>query len=105
MGFFDKFTGKKIDEYATEAKESGIRLIDVRTPSEFGRGHLPGALNIPLDTIATASQKLPDKDETLYVYCQSGNRSGRAVKQLTASGYTNVTNIGGFGMYRGPVEK
>lgn len=76
--------------------DSGATLIDVRTPAEFAQGALPGALNIPLQTIPGASSRF-DSDDTLLVYCRSGSRSMFAQQYLQRMGFNNVHNIGAYG--------
>lgn len=77
-------------------------LIDVRTKEEFILGHIPNAINIPLDTI---KEDIAEKDAEIYLYCRSGNRSATAKKQLEEYGFTNVTDIGGIHQYVGELEK
>jgi phage shock protein E len=78
--------------------KSGALLIDVRTPSEFSAGHLPSAINIPLDQIETAlPRRVTDKSQVLLLHCQSGMRSGLANKKLKALGYSNAFNVGSYG--------
>ncbi len=87
---------------ATEAKtimdEGGDYVIlDVRTEEEFAEGHVPGAILIPHDRInAQASEKLPDKDKLILVYCRSGRRSKLAAEALLALGYKNIKEFGGI---------
>ena len=70
-------------------------LLDVRTQGEFDSGHAQGAILMPHDQVnEKASSVLTDKNQTIKVYCRSGNRAGKAVKTLKALGYTNVENIG-----------
>ena len=78
-------------------------LIDVRTPGEYASGHIPSAINIPYDTIA---EKLPtdDKNARIVVYCRSGSRSAAADKTLKSLGYTDVTDFGGVGNWKGSLE-
>lgn len=77
--------------------ETGYILLDVRTTSEFAEKHIPGAINIPNETIGTEQiPELPDKDQLILVYCRSGNRSKRASEKLVALGYTNVVEFGGI---------
>ncbi|MBQ9022077.1 MAG: rhodanese-like domain-containing protein [Eggerthellaceae bacterium] len=104
MGFFDMlFGGSNFSEYVEQAKENGATLVDVRSEGEFANGHIEGAINIPLNSFHRASKKLRDKDATIYIYCASGSRSGSAANALKSMGYTDVTNIGGIGFYRGAV--
>lgn len=105
MGIFDMLKGGGIDDYAAEALEKGYTLVDVREPDEFAQGHIPGAINMPLSTLAASMNAIANRDEVLYVYCLSGGRSGRACNALRQAGFTNVTNIGGIKSYRGPIER
>ena len=83
-------------------EESGYIILDVRTPEEFADKHIPGALNIPNETIGTAEiPELPDKDQLILVYCRSGNRSKQASEKLAALGYTNIVEFGGINNWPG----
>jgi rhodanese-related sulfurtransferase len=75
---------------------SGIQLIDVRTLQEFNEGHIQGATNLPLDKIIAGAVPESAKDQKLYLYCRSGNRSAEAKKVLEKSGYTNIVDLGGM---------
>lgn len=75
-------------------------LVDVRTPEEYAAGHIPTAINIPLDTIA-ATFPVEKKDARIIVYCRSGNRSGQAQKILFEQGYGDVYNFGGISRWTG----
>ena len=70
-------------------------VIDVRTASEYASGHLEGAVNIDFQSPEFAS-RISDLDEELdyIVYCQSGNRSARAVAEMTDEGLS-VQDAGG----------
>jgi rhodanese-related sulfurtransferase len=84
-----------ITEYSQKDIKDGI-LIDVRTPKEFGMGHLENALNI--NWLDARFQKHFDsipKDRKLYLYCKKGGRSARAQKLLDSLGYRNVVNLEG----------
>ena len=68
-------------------------LVDVRSPAEFASGHVQGAVNLPLDRLASdALAVLPDKSAPLVLYCISGARSEMAAQWLRQAGYTQVTN-------------
>lgn len=69
-------------------------IIDVREPNEFAAGNVAGAINIPLSSLVKhASDNLDvPKNAKIIVYCNSGNRSGVAMKILQDLGYTDVTN-------------
>ena len=83
-------------------EESGYIILDVRTPEEFADKHIPGAVNIPNETIAAEEiPELPYKDQLILVYCRSGNRSKQASEKLAALGYTNVAEFGGINSWPG----
>ena len=85
-------------------KETGYRILDVRTPEEYLAEHIPGAINIPNETIGREEiPELPEKDQLILVYCRSGNRSKQASQKLAALGYTNVVEFGGI--YDWPGER
>ena len=85
-------------------EESGYIILDVRTPEEFADKHIPGAINIPNETIGTAEiPELPDKDQLILVYCRSGNRSKQASEKLVALGYTNIVEFGGINDWPGEI--
>jgi thioredoxin len=71
-------------------------ILDVRTPSEFGEGHIQNALNIDWNGSSFDAQvsKL-DKNTTVFVYCLSGGRSGSAASQLRSNGFKNVLELDG----------
>jgi phage shock protein E len=72
-------------------------LIDVRSPEEFGSGHIKNAINIPVDKIAAEIKNtVPDKEKTIVVYCRSGRRSAIAEQTLKDLGYKNVINAGKY---------
>ena len=83
-------------------EESSYMILDVRTPEEFADKHIPGAINIPNETISTEEiPELPDKDQLILVYCRSGNRSKQASEKLAALGYTNIVEFGGINDWPG----
>lgn len=102
MGFLAKLFGgnagyDNIDANAYETdyfKKNNHILIDVRTKAEFNRGHIPGAKNYPLNTLANDLKRL-SKDKPIIVVCQSGNRSRSGAKILVNAGFDNVINLKG----------
>lgn len=86
--------------------EDDYVILDARTQAEYDEGHIPGAILIPRDTVATAAEDaLPDKDQLILVYCRSGNRSKQASQTLVDLGYTNVVEFGGINSWPYEVEK
>ena len=74
--------------------EEGALLLDVRTPEEFAEGHLPGALNIPVDQVAKRLDEVGPKDKPVVVYCRTGRRSGLAAVTLEKAGFQSVHDLG-----------
>lgn len=82
-------------------KENEYTIVDVRTKSEYDEGHLVGAINIPYDEIDRNTNL--DKDNVIFVYCKSGNRSGKAYSTLKSLGYT-VYDLGAYSSIDLPKE-
>ena len=93
LGSFEVFA-----EDAIEAKKlSSPILIDVRTDAEWNNGYIETAIHIPLDIILQKIELVTEnKEQNIYLYCRSGNRSGKAEKALQGIGYKNAKNIGGI---------
>ena len=73
---------------------AGARLLDVRSPEEYARGHLAGALNIPVQELDRRVAEVGPTDGELVVYCRSGHRSSRAAEILRQHGFSKVHNLG-----------
>ena len=83
-------------------EESGYIILDVQTAQEYSEKHIPGAINIPNETIGTEDiPELPDKEQLILVYCRSGNRSKQASEKLVKLGYTNIVEFGGINDWTG----
>ena len=72
--------------------DKGTRVIDVREPSEYRTGHIPGVELIPLATVASAASSW-DKSEPIVIICRSGNRSMQAANTLKGQGFETVYNV------------
>jgi len=72
-------------------------LIDVRTPVEFEAGHIPGAVNVPLDELRSRLGELREvlHDHDVVLVCRSGNRAGQAQQALHAAGLTSPAVLSG----------
>lgn len=79
-------------------KQDGT-FLDVRTNAEFAAGHLPRAINIPLDSLRQNLNRI-DKNKPVYVNCQSGLRSYIACRILSAHGFTCSNLSGGYRFYQ-----
>ncbi|MBQ2697297.1 MAG: FAD-dependent oxidoreductase [Clostridia bacterium] len=75
-----------------------VVVLDVRTDGEFARGHIEGALHIPVDSLRGRIDELP-KGKTLYVHCQSGLRSYVACRMLSQHGFDCYNLAGGYRFY------
>ena len=85
--------------------EDDYVILDARTQAEYDEGHIPGAILIPHDTVATAAEDAPpDKGQLILVYCRSGNRSKQASQALVDLGYTNIVEFGGINSWPYEVE-
>ena len=72
-------------------------LVDVRREGEYAGLHIPGALNIPNDSIAAGKPaELPDPNAEIMLYCRTGRRAEEAKQKLAEMGYTHVRNAGGI---------
>ncbi|TGN40279.1 rhodanese-like domain-containing protein [Marinobacter confluentis] len=69
--------------------------IDVRSEAEHQQNHIDGDPLIPHGNIvAEVTERFPDKDTEINLYCKSGGRAGKAKSALESAGYTNVNNVG-----------
>jgi rhodanese-related sulfurtransferase len=75
------------------AKFDGNVVVDVREPAEYGAGHVPGVINIPLSQLRLRSAEI--SASPVYVICQSGRRSAQATEVLGSMGTPAVNVIGG----------
>ena len=85
------------DAFEQQVKQTPTaQLLDVRTPGEFGGGHLPGAKNLDFRDSAFAQNLASlDKKKPVYVYCLSGGRSAGAAKLMREQGFTSVYELEG----------
>ena len=74
--------------------DASLFVLDVRTPKEYAAGHVPGAVNVPYDEVASHLAEIP-KDKDVVLYCQSGRRAGLAAEVLGANGYTKLEHLQG----------
>jgi rhodanese-related sulfurtransferase len=76
------------------AYAEGAAVLDVRNPDEYEKGHVPGAVLVPLPELAARVDDVPAADP-LYVICASGVRSLTAAKALAAQGVNALSVAGG----------
>ena len=93
-------------------QHQGAVVVDVREPHEYAAGHIPGAYNIPKDTVLSNADliALKDKHIPIMVYCRSGGRAGDVLDALAEDGFSYVMSIGGvltwpYGLTTEPTAK
>jgi rhodanese-related sulfurtransferase len=86
------FGNKKIKD----ALRNGAVVIDVRTPHEFDQGHVPYAINIPVDRIAANAERIKSMKKPIVFCCASGMRSGIATSSMKQKGLKEVYNGGSW---------
>ncbi len=72
-----------------ETKSREFIIVDVRDETEYREGHIPGAINIPLEAFAARSEVLP-KEKKVVVYCNTGGRSYSAYRKLMKLAYPSI---------------
>lgn len=83
----------QVDWETIAAAPDSAFLLDVRTEQEFGLGHIPGAINIPVDALRSRLDELP-RDRAITAYCQVGQRGYLATRILMQAGF-DVSNLSG----------
>ncbi|CAM4125617.1 hypothetical protein BAMA_22545 [Bacillus manliponensis] len=105
MYFYQKKLIKTLSEEEFRAGYRKAQLIDIRETDEYNGGHILGARNIPLSQIRLRHKELR-KDQPIYMYCQSGFRTGRAAQYLKKQGFTEFYQLqGGFKVWTGKIKK
>ncbi len=87
--------GVQVQEVSAAGVPEGAWLLDVRENEEWAAGYAPGARHIPLGELGARSGEIP-QDETVYVICRSGQRSGRAAQALADAGWETINVAGGM---------
>lgn len=105
FGLFNKSNEKVMNINDIDSLDKNAKLIDIRERSEYKCGSLKTAKNIPMGDILESPEKYMDKNNTYYIFCQSGGRSGRACVHLSKQGYDVVNLSGGMGSYVGTNRK
>jgi phage shock protein E len=88
------FSGDLSGREARRMVAEGALLLDVRTPGEYAAGHLEGAVNVPVQVLATRLDELGAHERPIVVYCRSGHRSANAAALLRDAGFTDVHDLG-----------
>ncbi len=84
------------DEFEQVIAEPDVQLVDVRTPEEFERGHIVGAMNINWKNDSFADDAaILERSKTIAIYCKAGRRSHAAAGKLYRMGYKNIVELQG----------
>lgn len=106
FGLFSKdstqISAQEVEQQLKAAPEPLV--LDVREPSEYQQGHIPGSRLVPLGTLPERLSELP-KDRQIIAVCRSGARSGVATTMLRKAGLQVLNMSGGMNAWRGPVER
>ena len=103
--------GANITPAELGARKEPPLLLDVRSPAEFAAGHLPGAWNVPVDDVAARRDEIRTRagKKDIVVYCLSGGRAARAIKELASEGEPRVLHLtgdfSGWAAAQRPIEK
>ncbi len=76
-------------------EDPAIRILDVRTGGEFESAHIPGAYNVPLDTLGEHAREFANTDATVVLVCQSGARAAQAQTKLEGHGKVGMLLLDG----------
>lgn len=85
-------TAGALQGLASEGKP--VTLIDARTPAQFAKRHVPGAVNIPQEELRAAAEKM-DREATTVTYCNKGTTGNAAQNILLGKGFAHVYNLSG----------
>ncbi len=111
-----KGTGRKGRQLAPEVSHYGVSklrennpdtaVLDIRDPVDWNAGHIPGAINIPIDWLIQRMDELPDKSTPIIIVCDQGLRSSGAARMLSDNGWRKLyVIIDGMLKFKGPWEK
>lgn len=89
-------------EAARYAYKAGCLLVDLRSCEDYMQGHIPGAINVPYEDLEKQKGNL--KPYLNVLYCDRGNTSLLASRDLTREGFRVINVCGGIHMYRGKIE-
>ena len=84
--------------------QNGAIVLDVRTPAEFNREHIDGAINIPIETLRDNMHKLANKQKLIIACCTDGSKSWYAKNLLDSTGYS-VVDAGDWAKLKSKLQK
>ena len=87
---YTNITGSQFEELATKNKDAVI--LDLRDSKDFEKKHAENAINIPMDEFESKMSQLKDKNQEIYLYCNTGTRTSEASQILEKNGYKKIYN-------------
>lgn len=100
------YTSVNAKQFAEAISNPQMQIVDARTPQEFIEGHIPGAVNIDINSRDFIRQAATlDKTRPVAVYCRSGHRSKVAAEKLTDNGFSVTELDGGIISWEGELTK
>lgn len=101
-GCIMKINSLRINDLTTISSDPVSLLIDLRSPEDYSKSHLPSAINLPFESWQDNPNSLSHyRNRHIYLYCEYGNISILAARLLTEAGYQVVNLTGGIRSYRG----
>lgn len=92
------------EELEQKLEENTTVILDVRETKEFAERHIPGSVLIPLGQLDNRCDEL-NKEQAIFIICQSGVRSNEACFILEANGFNEVFNVlPGMIGWTGPID-
>ena len=91
-----KINNLNADGFASDIKNPGVVVVDVRTAGEYAAGHIANSINIDVESNDFDSKIANlDKKVEYAVYCHSGRRSGIAAEKMAKAGFEKISNLEG----------
>ena len=86
-----------VEEFKSMVLDKEVQLVDVRTQEEYNEGYIGDAINIDYFEQDDFAQKFDqfDKEEAIFIYCKSGNRSQKSSKILQELGFKEIIDLKG----------
>lgn len=106
MGIFEKYKTLTVNEGINRTRtEKGAVLLDVRPKEDYKKGHVAGAVNIPMDKMELIKTRIPSTDTRLYVVGDYNNNPKKAIRALKKLGYNNAIPSGNMEDHHGILKK
>ena len=98
---FDTISARNISKYSDASR---YMIIDIRDRSEYARGHIPGAVNIPYGDLDMHMRRF-SRNKTYIFYCDRGSTSLLAARKCYRNGYDVLSLVGGYAAYERETRK